>query len=80
MANMSNTTEQLECQELIQKLINNGMGDIVDALLQHETKCYTKKARLNKCGTCRVLGYKPKQLENALAKCRELLAADMCDD
>lgn len=77
MASGTNVVEQIERQELIQKLINHGFGDLVEALLLHEPKCYTKKARLNKSGTCRVLGWKPKQLENALAKAKELLDADM---
>lgn len=77
MASGTNVVEQIERQELIQKLVDNGYGELVEALLLHETKCYTKKARLNKSGACRVLGWKPKQLENALARCRELLDRDM---
>lgn len=69
----SKQIETLEQQELIQKLIDNGFTDLVDAFLLNETKVYTKKARLNKCGACRVLGWKTKQLEDALRRCKELL-------
>ena len=66
-------TEILEQQELIQKLIDKGYGELVDALLMNEGKVYTKKGRLNKSGACRVLGWKTKQLEDALFACREML-------
>jgi len=65
--------EILEQQELIQKLIDKGYGELVDALLMNEGKVYTKKGRLNKSGACRVLGWKTKQLEDALLACREML-------
>ena len=68
-----NTLEVLEQQELIQKLIDKGYGELIDALLMNENKTYTKKGRLNKSGACRVLGWKTKQLEDALAACREIL-------
>jgi hypothetical protein len=65
--------EILEQQELIQKLIDQGYGELVDALLSNENEVYTKKGRLNKCGACRVLKWKAKQLEDALEACREIL-------
>jgi len=68
-----NTLEVLEQQELIQKLIDRGYGELIDALLMNETKVYTKKGRLNKCGACRVLGWKTKQLEDALEACKDIL-------
>lgn len=68
-----NYLEIIEQQELIQKLIDNGYGELVDAFLTNENKVFTKKSRLNKCGACRVLSWKTKQLEDALQKCRELL-------
>ena len=73
--NMSNLIEIIERQELIQKLIESGYGDLVDALLCEES--YTKKGRLNKCGACRVLGWKPKELEDAIEACREILKTDI---
>jgi hypothetical protein len=73
---MSNI-ENLERQELISKLIKNGYGDIVDALLDDDKKVYTKKGRLNKSGACRRLNLKSKQLEDKLAEMRELLKKDM---
>ena len=68
-----NSFQQLENQELIQKLIDGGFGDLVEAFLANDSKVYTKKGRLNKSGTCRVLKYKPKELEDAIKKCQELL-------
>lgn len=69
--------EHLERQELIDKLIQNGYGDIVKALLEDEKKVYTKKGRLNKSGACRRLNLKSKQLEDKLAEMKELLKKDL---
>jgi len=69
--------EHLERQELIDKLIKNGYGDIVEALLEDEKKVYTKKGRLNKSGACRKLNLKSKQLEDKLAEMRDLLRRDL---
>jgi hypothetical protein len=69
--------EHIEHQELINKLIENGFGDIVGALLEDEKKVYTKKGRLNKSGACRKLKMKSKQLEDKLAEMRDLLKKDM---
>ena len=44
----NNPFDQLENQELIQKLIDNGYGNLVDAFLLNDGKVYTKKGRLNK--------------------------------
>ena len=74
---MSNNTEYVERQELIKKLIANGYGEIVTALLDYENRVYTKKGRLNKSGACRKLKLKSKQLEDKLAEMRELLKNDM---
>lgn len=72
-----NLIEVLERQEIIQKLIDKGYGELVEALLMNEGKCYTKRHRLNKSGACRVLNWKPKQLEDALMACREILGEDI---
>lgn len=72
----NNPITQFERQELIQKLIDSGYGELIDALLSNESKVYTKKGRLNKSGACRVLGWKPKELEDALEACREILKGD----
>lgn len=72
--------EILEQQELIQKLIDKGYGELVDALLMNEGKVYTKKGRLNKSGACRVLGWKTKQLEDALFACREMLDEEQVEE
>lgn len=69
--------EDIERQELIKKLIDNGYGDIVEALLEDEKKVYTKKGRLNKSGACRKLKMKSKQLEDKIAEMRQLLSKDM---
>lgn len=69
--------DSIEWTELIQKLINNGMGGIVEALLAKEDEVYTKKGRLNKSGACRALNCKTKQLEIALNKCREILSKEI---
>lgn len=71
------STEDIERQELIKKLIDNGYGEIVEALLEDEKKVYTKKGRLNKSGACRRLKIKSKQLEDKLAEMRDLLSKDM---
>lgn len=70
-------TEIIERQELINKLIDKGYGKLIEALLGNENKVYTKKGRLNKSGACRVLGWKPKQLEDALAECKQILFKDV---
>jgi len=74
-----NLTDLLEQQELIQKLVDRGHGELVEALLENESKVYTKKGRLNKSGACRVLKWKPKQLEDALGECREILRSEFDD-
>ncbi len=68
---------QLEIQELIDKLIENGYGEIVTALLENENKVYTKKGRLNKSGACRKLNLKTKELEEKLKEMKELLQKDL---
>lgn len=68
-----NAIEQLERTELIQKLISWGYGDLIKTLIDNEGDVYTKKGRLNKSGACRALGWKNKQLEDALAACRQIL-------
>jgi hypothetical protein len=66
----------LERGELIQKLMESGHGELIEALLGNENKVYTKKGRLNKSGACRVLAWKTKQLEEALAECRKVLGIE----
>lgn len=74
---MNEYGEMFEYQELIQKLINNGQKEFVEAFLEHDNLVYTQKDRLNKSGACRVLGYKTKQLEEAFAECKRILENDM---
>ena len=68
-----NQDEIYERKELIDKLSKNGYDNLIEMLLSDEKKIYTKKGRLNKSGACRALGWKPKELEDALEKCREIL-------
>ncbi len=75
-----NCIEELETQELIKKLVEKGYGELVEALLLNEGKVYTKKGRLNKSGACRVLGWKTKQLEDALKECKEILKLDFPEE
>lgn len=71
--------EEIERRELVQKLIDKGYGELVTALMDNENKVYTKKGRLNKSGACRVLGWKTKKLEDALAECQEILKPEVED-
>lgn len=68
--------EVIEKQEILQILEERGFGEKIEALLLNESKVYTKKGRLNKSGACRILGMKPKELEDFLAKCRDAIRAD----
>ena len=75
----SSMIDILESQEVIDKLVAQGFGELVEAFLMNESLVYTKKGRLNKSGACRVLGWKTKQLEDALMACREILQPEFCD-
>lgn len=75
----SSLIEMLERQELIEKLCDKGHKKLIEVLLDNEKKVYTKKGRLNKSGACRILGWKPKQLEEALAECRIILSKEFED-
>lgn len=74
---MSEFITDMEKQELIDKLIKNGFGDIVQVLLENENKVYTKKGRLNKSGACRKLKLKTRQLEDKLLEMKNLLKDDL---
>lgn len=69
----------IENDELIQKLIDKGYQDIVDAFLSNDNKVYTKKGRLNKSGACRVLKCKPKDLEERIKECQDILQKELGD-
>lgn len=75
-----NFIDVLEKQEILEILESSGLGTQIEALLLNENKVYTKKGRLNKSGACRVLGIKPKQLEEFLARCRTIIRADQMID
>ena len=72
---MKNFVQILEQQELIDKLVEHGYGQLIDVLLMDDT--FTKKSRLNKSAACRKLKWKPKQLEDALNQCRLILERDI---
>lgn len=74
-----NFVDLLMEQEMIQKLVDRGFSTLIEALLSHDGKVWTKKGRLNKSGACRKLGCKPKELEMALLKCREILLRETED-
>jgi len=68
---------ELEVREMIQKLVDNGYGELIDCLLGEETLVYTKKGRLNKSSTCRKMGWKNKQLEDALKDMKDCLGNEI---
>lgn len=71
-----NPVRSIEMREIIQKLKENGYSELVECLLDNESDCYTKRGRLNKSATIRKLGWKSKQLEDALREMKELLHVD----
>lgn len=74
---MRSLIDLLEREELINKLKAKGFGQFIFMLLDNEHQVYTKKGRLNKSGACRILGWKPKQLEDALEECRKILQEEL---
>lgn len=73
----SNPLAVIETQELIDKLVAEGYGELIDCLLSNESTVYTKKGRLNKSSTCREMQWKGKQLEDALKEMRAILEKDV---
>jgi hypothetical protein len=74
-----NFVNEIERAEQIQLLIDSGYEKEIHLLLTNETKWTTKKHRLNKSGACRVLGKKPKELEQMIQEWREILGVDLFD-
>lgn len=72
---MHSVTEALEREEVVEKLRAAGHSQLLEILL-NDPRVYTKKGRLNKSGACRALGWKAKQLEEALFSMRETLARE----
>lgn len=70
---MKSLIDLIEQEELLKKLKDAGYGELLEILSSNEAKTFTKKGRLNKSGACRILGWKPKQLEDALNECKEIL-------
>lgn len=77
---MSDFINDLATKELVEKLIANGHEEAVNAFLLNENRCYTKQGRLNKSGACRVLGVKPKQLDDQFIMMRKLLEGDIVEE
>lgn len=73
----TNPMYQIEIQEIIEKLRDNGYGDIVDCLLENESIVYTKKGRLNKSSTCREMDWKNKQLEDTIQAIKNIVGPDL---
>lgn len=69
---MKSVIESIEQAELVEKLKKHGYLKLIELLLNNP-KVYTKKGRLNKSSACRILKWKPKELEDALEHCREVL-------
>jgi hypothetical protein len=63
----------IEMQEVMQKIRDAGYAELLDCLLEHEKECFTKKGRINKSSTCRILGWKAKKLEDAFKFLKDLL-------
>ena len=75
---MPSFIDLIENQEVVKKLKDSGYGELVETLLT-SSKVWTKKGRLNKSGACREMGWKAKQLEDALEDCRSLLRREFAD-
>ena len=72
--NKSSFVEKIRLLPVMSVFLNNEVtGYVVELLLSNENKVYTKKGRLNKSGACRILNCKPKELEEMLLRCRDIL-------
>lgn len=69
----SEVVNNLENKELVNKLNKGGYEKLVELLISGDPEAFTKNGRLNKSGACRILGWKPKQLEEALKECRKII-------
>lgn len=70
----------IENSELITLLENSNLSEKINTILLNENIVYTKKGRLNKSGACRVLNMKPKELDDFLVACKEVLGANQLED
>ena len=77
MGKIDKNINMIEMNELLRKLSDAGYAELVDTFLMQEQKVYTRRGRLNKSSACRLLGWKSKQLEETLIKCREILGNDV---
>ena len=70
--------DDLANRELVDRLRKSGFGKLVDAILSDPACCYTKRTgRLNKSATGRKIKWRPSKMEEALLKCREILASEI---
>jgi hypothetical protein len=85
MPRIDKNLNQIEVQELIQKLIDNGMKDFIDMMLLQEHAVYTRKGRINKSSCVREMSkhskkpFRSKDLEDIFMKCQEILFKDVID-
>ncbi len=70
----------IENAELINLLENSAVREKINTILLHESIVYTKKGRLNKSGACRILNMKPKELDDFLVECRDIIKAGQLED
>ncbi len=70
----------IENAELINLLENSAVREKINTILLNESIVYTKKGRLNKSGACRILNMKPKELDDFLVECRDIIKAGQLED
>ena len=67
----------VENSELIALLENSSVKEKINTILLNESIVYTKKGRLNKC---RILNMKPKELDDFISECRDIIRASQFED
>jgi hypothetical protein len=70
----------VENSELIALLENSSVKEKINTILLNESVVYTKKGRLNKSGACRILNMKPKELDDFIVECRDIIRASQFED
>lgn len=70
----------IENAELMALLENSNVREKINTILLNESVVYTKKGRLNKSGACRVLNMKPKELDDFIIECRDIIKASQFED
>lgn len=70
----------VENSELIALLENSSVKEKINTILLNESIVYTKKGRHNKSGACRILNMKPKELDDFISECRDIIRASQFED